>query len=148
LPRLSQFKNKAIFADLTALPARLDTRHRIGVNVLYGDGSAHWVRRATFDQALAPCNAINAKFNPNQDVIWDALDRKSKTIRLCDFEAGWLKALFDAENLGDNPFRATFDLSTNLEEKVRKAKLINEHVVPPVSKRHAKASALLAAVGI
>lgn len=81
-------------------------------------------------------------------VVWDALDRKSRTIRLCDFETGWLKALFDAENLGDNPFRASFNLSTNLEEKIRIAKLINEHVVPPVSKRNAKASAMLAAVGM
>jgi prepilin-type N-terminal cleavage/methylation domain-containing protein len=75
LPRLTRFKNQAIFADLTALPARVDTRHRRGVNVLYGNGSAHWVLRATFDKELAPCTSINPQFNPNQDAIWLALDR-------------------------------------------------------------------------
>lgn len=75
LPRLNRLKGKAIFADLTALPARLNTRHRSGVNVLYGDGSAKWVRREAFDQWLAPCAAINAVYNPNQDAIWEVLDR-------------------------------------------------------------------------
>jgi prepilin-type processing-associated H-X9-DG protein len=74
LPRLSRLKHKAIFADLTALPARLNTRHVKGVNALYGDGSAHWVPRSSFESALASCDAINARYNPNQDAIWDALD--------------------------------------------------------------------------
>jgi prepilin-type N-terminal cleavage/methylation domain-containing protein len=75
MPRLNRFKNKAIFADLTALPARVETRHRRGINVLFGDSSARWIERGVFDEPLKPCNAIAAKFNDNQDKIWQALDR-------------------------------------------------------------------------
>jgi prepilin-type processing-associated H-X9-DG protein len=74
MPKLSEFKNKAIFADLTALPARLDTRHRTGINVLYGDGSAHWAQRKLFDDDLRLCTSISPAFNPRQDAIWRKLD--------------------------------------------------------------------------
>ena len=76
LPKLTQFKSKAIFADLVAGPARLDKRHKRGVNVLYGDGSASWVERAGFDEDLKPCTSISPGFNPNQDRIWAVLDRR------------------------------------------------------------------------
>ena len=75
LPRLTRLGGKAIFADLTALPVRIDTRHRTGVNVLYADGSARWVERQSFDAFLAPCTSISAVFNPNQDQIWTILDQ-------------------------------------------------------------------------
>jgi prepilin-type processing-associated H-X9-DG protein len=77
MPKLAEFKNKAIFADLTALPARLDTRHRTGINVLYGDGSAHWVERKTFDADLRLCTSLSATptFDPQQTAIWQKLDR-------------------------------------------------------------------------
>jgi prepilin-type N-terminal cleavage/methylation domain-containing protein/prepilin-type processing-associated H-X9-DG protein len=75
MPRLNRFKNKAIFADLTALPARVNTRHRVGINVLYGDGSAKWIDRKAFNDPLSQCMSINAMFNPQQDLIWAALDR-------------------------------------------------------------------------
>lgn len=74
VPRLSQFKNKAIFADLVATPDRLDLRHKAGVNVLYGDGSAHWVARNGFDAALKASPAISPDANPHQDAIWAVLD--------------------------------------------------------------------------
>jgi hypothetical protein len=74
MPRLIKFKNRAILADLTALPARLDTRHRTGVNVLSGDGSARWVGRRAFDVPLSNCTAIDPQFNDEQDEIWAALD--------------------------------------------------------------------------
>src|SRR5688500_10862952 len=45
LPRLNRFKRKAVFADLTATVSRVDTRHRVGINALYGDGSAKWIYR-------------------------------------------------------------------------------------------------------
>ena len=38
MPKLTRFKNKAIFADLTASQTRVVTRHRTGINVLYGNG--------------------------------------------------------------------------------------------------------------
>jgi prepilin-type N-terminal cleavage/methylation domain-containing protein/prepilin-type processing-associated H-X9-DG protein len=74
LPKLSKFRSKAILGDLTALPARLDTRHRQGVNVLYGDGSAKWVPREVFDEPLKQCTALGAAANPFQDQIWERFD--------------------------------------------------------------------------
>jgi prepilin-type processing-associated H-X9-DG protein len=75
MPRLTKFKNKAILSDLNALPARVDTRHRVGLNALYGDGSAGWVDRKRFDADLRPCTIIDVQFNPNQSNIWAAMDR-------------------------------------------------------------------------
>jgi prepilin-type N-terminal cleavage/methylation domain-containing protein len=80
MPRLNKFKNKAILADLTATVARVDTRHRVGINVLFGDSSARWFDRKPFDADLRVCTAIApatdpGKFNGNQDRIWAALDQ-------------------------------------------------------------------------
>ena len=77
-PRLTRFKNKAIFADLTAARVRIITRHRAGANVLYGNGGARWVHLSLFDQPevnwLEPVGAPSAAGNPTQDLIWDAFD--------------------------------------------------------------------------
>jgi prepilin-type N-terminal cleavage/methylation domain-containing protein/prepilin-type processing-associated H-X9-DG protein len=75
IPKLNDFKFKAIFADLTAMPDRLDLRHRDGVNVLYGDGSARWVYRHGFNEPLKACPAISPNANPYQDEIWAVLDK-------------------------------------------------------------------------
>jgi prepilin-type N-terminal cleavage/methylation domain-containing protein/prepilin-type processing-associated H-X9-DG protein len=76
LPRLLRFKNKAVFGDLTAMPARVDTRHRRGINILFGDGSAKWIYRKSFNDDLVPCTSISPTFNPQQDRIWLTLDRQ------------------------------------------------------------------------
>jgi prepilin-type N-terminal cleavage/methylation domain-containing protein/prepilin-type processing-associated H-X9-DG protein len=75
LPRLGKFRNKAIFADLTAVVARVQTRHKTGVNVLYGDGSAIWIDRGKFNNDLLGCTVINASNNGRQDAIWASFDR-------------------------------------------------------------------------
>jgi prepilin-type processing-associated H-X9-DG protein len=75
MPRLAKFKDKAIFADLTATPARVDTRHRVGVNVLYGDGSAVWVPRTRFDAPLSQMTAISPANNQRHMELWTLLDR-------------------------------------------------------------------------
>jgi prepilin-type N-terminal cleavage/methylation domain-containing protein/prepilin-type processing-associated H-X9-DG protein len=75
MPRLYKFRNKAILADLTAIIARVDTRHVAGVNVLYGDGSATWVDRSTFNTPLQQCPSIGPAANPHQDAIWKSFDR-------------------------------------------------------------------------
>ena len=75
MPRLAKFKNKSIFADLTAVVSRVETRHKSGCNVLYGDGSANWVDRSKFAADLAACTIINPSNNPSQDAIWAAFDR-------------------------------------------------------------------------
>jgi len=74
MPRLADFHAKAIFADLVAQPARVDRRHRDGVNALYGDGSASWVARGTFDKPLSKCTSNDKNFNPQQDDVWKGLD--------------------------------------------------------------------------
>jgi prepilin-type N-terminal cleavage/methylation domain-containing protein/prepilin-type processing-associated H-X9-DG protein len=75
MPRLADLHAKAIFADLTALPARVDLRHRDGINVLYGDGGASWVARSAFDKSLKKCTSLDPKFNDDQRDIWLALDK-------------------------------------------------------------------------
>jgi prepilin-type N-terminal cleavage/methylation domain-containing protein/prepilin-type processing-associated H-X9-DG protein len=75
MPRLNRFKNKAIVADLTATPARLETRHKLGINALFGDGSAKWIDRGVFKTPLSQITSINMSFNPQQDQIWAAFDQ-------------------------------------------------------------------------
>jgi prepilin-type N-terminal cleavage/methylation domain-containing protein len=78
LPKLSQFNNLAIFADLVSISTRVDTRHVKGVNVLYGNGSAAWVDRKSFDVPLSQCGnpfPATSAYNGQQDLIWAALDR-------------------------------------------------------------------------
>ena len=48
--RLSRWRSTdALYADLVNGSAKLRARHSSGVNVLYGDGHAAWVRRDRFD---------------------------------------------------------------------------------------------------
>jgi len=74
LPKLRQFHNEAILADLTATPERVTTRHNRGINVLYASGGAHWVERSLFDDQLKLCPALSATANPYQDEIFRRLD--------------------------------------------------------------------------
>lgn len=79
LPRLSDFGQRAIFADLTAAANRVKTRHMDGINVLYGDGAARWVGLRSFaqpeDQWPEPAVPPVTTFNGTQDLIWTALDQ-------------------------------------------------------------------------
>lgn len=83
MPMLTTMRNKAIFADLANSAARLDTRHRKGVNVLYGHGGAHWVTRDAFNTPLSqsPEPVFTATPNPESiridglmTEIWTAFD--------------------------------------------------------------------------
>lgn len=74
LPKLNAFKSRAILADLTATPQRVDTRHRSGVNVLYGNGSAKWVPRDVFNEPLMLCPGISPTADAHQDEIWRRFD--------------------------------------------------------------------------
>lgn len=79
MPKLDGFRNKAIFADLTSSITRVVTRHREGINVLYGNGSARWADLKLFQQPAAnwpePTLPPTPAFNGTQDAIWTALDR-------------------------------------------------------------------------
>lgn len=75
LPRLGDFAGRAMLADLVAVPARVDSRHRVGVNVVFGDGSGRWVPRRAFDGPLSASTGLSSAFNAQQDAVWLALDR-------------------------------------------------------------------------
>lgn len=74
LPKFKDFHRKAMLSDLTTLPARVDSRHRTGINMLAGDGSGQWVPRKTFNDPLSQCTGTSTTFNPQQDQIWQRLD--------------------------------------------------------------------------
>lgn len=66
-PRLGDHSTKAIYADLAILStAELNSRHRQGLNVLYGDGSARWVNVAAF---AADLNLCGGTFGPGNN-LW------------------------------------------------------------------------------
>ena len=81
LPKLLTFKNKAIFADLVNTYGAVDTGHKTGVNVLYGDGSAVWVPRSVINYDLAKCSGIEQPSltltNTAQGWIWQELDTQA-----------------------------------------------------------------------
>lgn len=80
MPKLARFKNKAIFADLTSAGTRVRTRHRNGLNVLYGDGSARWVTGSDIlsllDTLPEPTFPPSPAYNAQHDQLWDMFDRK------------------------------------------------------------------------
>ena len=52
LPKLENYNKRAIFADVFGGLGSLNMRHKGGVNVLYGNGSARWVPKANFTANL------------------------------------------------------------------------------------------------
>ena len=46
--KLVSLKNKAILADANFTPKHMATRHKHGVNVMYGNGGAKWVPKSAF----------------------------------------------------------------------------------------------------
>jgi hypothetical protein len=80
MPKMSNFRNKAIFADLTSAANRVSARHVAGINVLYGNGAARWVPLKAFQQpgAVWPEATLppDPSFNATQDAIWQALDQQ------------------------------------------------------------------------
>ncbi len=76
LPRLSEFRENAILADLVSVPERVETRHRDGINVLYGNGAVHWVDLERFQEPLEACTSVSftGEFDEYQDELWEAID--------------------------------------------------------------------------
>lgn len=65
-----------LIADGVGLPARLDSRHVDGVNVLYADAGVAWIERDLFDEPLTQCvEPMTSSQNPLQQAIWEALRR-------------------------------------------------------------------------
>lgn len=76
MPRLAALGRSALLADGVGMPARMDSRHRDGVNVLFADGSARWFDRALFDADLRQCQSIGAAANDAQQRIWDTFNAR------------------------------------------------------------------------
>ena len=82
LPKLTKFKNKAILADTTSSPTRIQTRHRVGLNTLFGDGSAIWIPRKqiepTIDELKDPAGAPDTtpETSAKMDAVWAGLDKR------------------------------------------------------------------------
>jgi prepilin-type N-terminal cleavage/methylation domain-containing protein len=78
LPKLNNFKNQAVLADLTSSYTRVVTRHVSGINVAYGNGSVRWVKLSAFMQPVAqwpdPTLPPTPAYNATQDAIWADLD--------------------------------------------------------------------------
>jgi prepilin-type processing-associated H-X9-DG protein len=52
-------------------------RHLKGVNVLYGDGGAHWVDVGTIKAQLDQCDEpFSHSYDPHQVNIWKLLDKQ------------------------------------------------------------------------
>jgi prepilin-type N-terminal cleavage/methylation domain-containing protein/prepilin-type processing-associated H-X9-DG protein len=78
MPRLSQFKNRAIVADMITTEDYVKRRHKDGVNVLYGDGGATWLSRSAFayngEDLLKLPQGIAASNNSTMDAMWSLMD--------------------------------------------------------------------------
>ncbi len=74
-PFLEELGQQPLFADTLGQPARVDSRHRDGVNATFADGSVYWIPRRSFDADLQTCASISPNNNAAQDRIWAALIR-------------------------------------------------------------------------
>jgi prepilin-type N-terminal cleavage/methylation domain-containing protein len=73
--KLSKLKNRAIVADIFSAPDRLTVGHRKGINVLYANGSAHWVERGIIDKQLEKCTGgFTSGHDYLIDQMWNNLD--------------------------------------------------------------------------
>jgi prepilin-type N-terminal cleavage/methylation domain-containing protein/prepilin-type processing-associated H-X9-DG protein len=72
-PRLQSLDRIPLLADGAGLPARVDSRHRDGINVVFTDGSAGWVPRKEFDSELKQCTELGAGSNGAQTRLWEIL---------------------------------------------------------------------------
>ncbi len=61
--RLNRLKRKAIVADIMASSDRLTGGHKTGGNVLYADGSRHWIMAGIFQPILNQGNLFDGSGN-------------------------------------------------------------------------------------
>jgi prepilin-type N-terminal cleavage/methylation domain-containing protein/prepilin-type processing-associated H-X9-DG protein len=66
MDRLRDVARLAMIADTVSSTAFVDSRHKTGVNVCYGDGSVRWVPRAQIDTNLKALTVFNFQANTAQ----------------------------------------------------------------------------------
>jgi prepilin-type N-terminal cleavage/methylation domain-containing protein/prepilin-type processing-associated H-X9-DG protein len=80
MPKLQQFKDRAIVADLANSSVRISTRHERGVNVLFGDGSARFVNAVHFSSVLEhvpePSFPPNPQWDDEMNRLWTIFDSR------------------------------------------------------------------------
>jgi prepilin-type N-terminal cleavage/methylation domain-containing protein len=69
-PKLREYRNKAMLADITASVISVTTRHKDGINVWYGHGGAQWVPLSAFRTELNSMTTSFSNLN-NQHVLWN-----------------------------------------------------------------------------
>jgi len=70
MPKLKDYKTKAILADANMCPTHLKSRHLKGVNVLYGMGNAKWVPKEAFMKQGSAYTGI--PYPPNDNSIYQS----------------------------------------------------------------------------
>lgn len=65
--------SQPFLADGVGLPARVDSRHGTGVNVLYADAGVSWIDREVFDEPLSRSTELSSAANEHQFAIWELL---------------------------------------------------------------------------
>ena len=79
MPKLGKFRNRALVSDIFAAPSRLDERHRKGIHVYYGNGSAKWVKREVFNDEIrdipSGLDDYHPRYNGNMKRVWKKLDQ-------------------------------------------------------------------------
>jgi hypothetical protein len=69
MPRLRDFRAKALIADANMTPLHLKSRHQKGVNVMYGTGAAKWVPREQFMKLGSTYATI--PYPPNDNAVYN-----------------------------------------------------------------------------
>ena len=93
MPKILKLKNKAILADANMSVPHLASRHKKGVNVMYGHGGAKWVPKEAFmvrsatapppqylDIMLAPSDNNIYAVSHNASQLWDILPQTGNPI--------------------------------------------------------------------
>jgi hypothetical protein len=70
MPKMQQYKAKAILSDACLTPLHLQSRHKKGINVLYGMGNAKWVPKEQFMKAGEAFTGI--PYPPNDVSVYNS----------------------------------------------------------------------------
>jgi len=77
VPKMTRFRNKAIFSDITSTYDRVAQRHVNGLNVLYSNGGAKWVDKGVIEDDLKKSpESFTTAANAAQKDLWEKLDRE------------------------------------------------------------------------